>query len=222
MSKFKKITRSPFLYFFVGLLGALWLYHFTPVPLLFNHSALVSKLNMAGHWGIVLFIWAHIFATALGLPGTVLVVAGGAAFGLIWGTVWSVVGATLGAIAAFVIARSLMRDWVERRLGHHPLMQKLNHMVSGNMLHCVLTLRFTPISPFNLVNFLFGLTPIALKPYATGTFLGIIPGTMAYTWLGASGARALRGDGFVQLILALSLLAILSATPVLAKRFRQS
>jgi uncharacterized membrane protein YdjX (TVP38/TMEM64 family) len=89
------------------------------------------------------------------------------------------------------------------------------------MLHCVLTLRFTPISPFNLVNFLFGLTPIELKPYVTGTFFGIIPGTLAYTWLGASGARALRGDGVIQLVLALSLLAILSAMPIWAKRFRQ-
>jgi uncharacterized membrane protein YdjX (TVP38/TMEM64 family) len=212
---------KPILYFFGGLLGALLLCHFTPIRLLFNHGALVSKLSMAGHWGVVLFLLAHIFATAFGLPGTVLVIAGGAVFGLIWGTVWSVVGATLGAIAAFAIARFLMRDWVERWLGHHPLMQKLNQMVSRNMLHCVLTLRFTPISPFNLVNFLFGLTPIELKPYVTGTFFGIIPGTLAYTWLGASGARALRGDGVIQLVLALSLLAILSAMPIWAKRLRQ-
>jgi uncharacterized membrane protein YdjX (TVP38/TMEM64 family) len=212
--------RSRCLAFLLGLGLALALSRFTPLGLVFDHSALVMKLHMAGHWGMAMFILAHVFATALGLPGAVLVVAGGAVFGLFWGSIASVVGATLGAIAAFYIARCLMRDWVEQRFGHHSALKKLNQMVRGNRLNCVLSVRFTPISPFNLVNFLFGLTTIDLKSYALGTLLGIIPGTIAYTWLGASGSRALRGEGFVQLLLALSLLALLSLMPVILKARR--
>jgi uncharacterized membrane protein YdjX (TVP38/TMEM64 family) len=216
----KATARSPFFYFLVGLGIAFLLCHFTPLRLLFDQGALVMKLHMAGHWGIALLILAHIFATALGIPGAVLVIAGGAVFGLVWGTIGSVVGATLGAILAFSIARFLMREWVEQRFGHHPALKKLNQMVGCNRFNCVLSLRFTPISPFNLVNFLFGLTPIDLKSYAIGTFIGIIPGTIAYTWVGASGARALRGEGTVPLLLALSLLALLSLLPIMLKARR--
>jgi uncharacterized membrane protein YdjX (TVP38/TMEM64 family) len=135
----------------------------------------------------------------------------------VWGTLWSVVGATLGAIAAFAMARFLMGDWAERRWGRHSALQKLKGMIRGNMFHCVLVMRLNPIAPFNLLNFLFGLTPIDLKPYALGTCLGITPGTLAYTWLGASGARAWRGDGLLQLFLALGLLAGLTLLPIVLK-----
>jgi uncharacterized membrane protein YdjX (TVP38/TMEM64 family) len=212
------VPRSRLFYFLIGLGIALLLYHCA--PLMFNHHALVMKLHMAGHWGMALFILAHVIATALGLPGAVLVIAGGAVFGLVWGSIASVVGATLGAIAAFYIARGLMHGWVEQRFGHHPALKKLNQMVRGNRFNCVLSVRFTPISPFNLVNFLFGLTAIDLKSYALGTFIGIIPGTIAYTWVGASGSRALQGEGMVQLLLALSLLALLSLMPVMFKARR--
>jgi uncharacterized membrane protein YdjX (TVP38/TMEM64 family) len=156
-----------------------------------------------------------------GLPGTLLVVSGGATFGLIWGTVLSTIGATLGAIVAFYMARSLLRHRIEQQFGRHKGMQKLNEMLSCHQLHCVLAIRVAPISPFNLVNFLvnfwFGLTPVGLKPYAIGTFFGIIPGTAAYTWLGESGLKVFRGEGLTELVGALSGLALLSLLPLLAK-----
>lgn len=176
---------------------------------------------MAGIVAIVLFLLAHVAATAVGLPGTILVIAGGAAFGLVWGTLWSTIGATLGAIAAFYLARCLMRKWVERRFGHHPALQRLNRMVQCHHLSCVLAVRFAPISPFNLVNFWFGLTPIPLKPYAIGTFIGIIPGTAAYTWLGASGMKVVHGEGWTELAGALMALALLSALPIWLRRSRR-
>lgn len=192
----------------------------TPAKEIFDQQALVERLNMAGLIGVCLFILAHIVATSLGLPGTILVIAGGAVYGLVWGTVWSVIGATLGAIAAFLIARYYLRDWFEARLGQHPLVKRLNHMMCRNDLSCVLTLRFTPITPFNILNFLLGLTPVRLKSYAMGTFLGIIPGTLAYTWLGMSGMHTLKGEGHTQLWVALGLLAGLSVLPILLREYR--
>lgn len=186
----------------------------------FNFNAWVNRLSMPGPWSVGLFILAHVLATVVGVPGTVLVVAGGAAFGLVWGTVWSVLGATMGAIAAFGLARYLLRDWTMHRLQHHQALQWVEQMACQNPLTCVLAVRFAPISPFNLVNFLFGLTSINLKPYALGTFLGIMPGTLAYTWLGVTGQQALRGEALLPLVTASSLLLLLSAMPLLVKRWR--
>jgi uncharacterized membrane protein YdjX (TVP38/TMEM64 family) len=188
---------------------------------LLDQTALVDYLQMAGAVAIGLFLLAHVVSTAIGLPGTILVILGGAAFGLVWGTLWSTIGATLGAIAAFYVARFLMRDWIERRFGHHKVMQRLNRAVQHHNLSCVLAIRFAPISPFNVVNFWFGLTPIRLKPYAIGTFVGIIPGTAAYTWLGASGMKVFHGEGWVELTGALSVLALLSLLPAWMRRAKQ-
>ncbi|MEM8604126.1 MAG: TVP38/TMEM64 family protein [Cyanobacteria bacterium P01_H01_bin.121] len=187
--------------------------------LLFNYQEFAAYLQMLGRLRIGLFIGCHIIATLLGLPGTLMTVAGGTVFGLFWGTVWSVLGATLGAIAAFWLARTCLHQWVERRFGQLPLLQSFQKAVRPEAHSFVLAVRFAPISPVNVVNFLFGLTPIQLKPYAIGTLVGIIPGTLAYTWLGVSGAGALRGETKVPLILALTLLTVLSILPFCAKKY---
>ena len=160
------------------------------------------------------FIGLQIIATAVGVPGTVLVVVGGAVFGLFWGTLWSVLGASLGAVAAFCLARYCFHSWFARRFSQHRHLIKVNQQLCDRALVCVLLLRLAPISPFNLVNFLLGLTSVPLKPYAFGTLLGITPGTLAYTWLGVTGSAALQGDGWGALSLSIGLLLLLSFLPL--------
>lgn len=215
-----KLIQSKSFWILVGLVGVVLLYCYTPLTILLDQDTLVSELNMAGAWGVCLFVVAHVVANVVGLPGSILVIAGGAVFGVVVGTLSSVIGATLGAIAAFYLARYFLHDWVEYRLGHHRALQRLKQMVSCHAFNCVLMLRFAPITPFNLINFLFGLTPIGIKPYAFGTCLGIIPGTLVYTWLGAAGAQALHGEGVVSLALALTALAGLSVLPIVVKKMR--
>lgn len=192
------------------------------LSLLWNQDALAMLLHQAGPWKVGVFITAHIIATAIGVPGTILVLVGGAVFGLVLGTIWSVIGATLGAIAAFGLARYLFHDWFKERFSHHPRFQGLNRMIHRQGLRCVMTIRFAPISPFNVVNFLFGLTTVRLEAYAIGTLVGIIPGTLLYTWLGVSGMQALQGKSLIPLIVCLSLLALLSAIPVWVQRSQQT
>lgn len=182
-----------------------------------DHRQWIMALQGLGRWASVVFIAAHIVATACGIPGTVLVIAGGAVFGVAWGTLWSVIGATLGAIAAFSVARYLLRDWFTRRFSHRPMFQRLNRAMACQGFTCVLAVRFVPISPFNLVNFLFGLTSVPLRSYSVGTFLGIIPGTFAYTWLGVTGAKALMGEGYWAFVSAMGLLVVLSLLPLLIR-----
>ncbi|WP_421658987.1 TVP38/TMEM64 family protein [Leptothermofonsia sp. ETS-13] len=197
------------------------LFRFTPMMALFDQALLKMKLHSFGGFATLAFVLLHIAATVMGIPGTMLTVAGGAIFGLIWGTVWSVIGATIGAIGAFWLARNFLHSWAERHFGHHPAMAQFKQSIRRQSLSFVLVVRFAPISPFNVVNFLFGLTPIGLKHYTLGTFLGIIPGTLAYTWLGAAGSDALQGGDRLPVFLALGLLAALCFLPMLKRRQRR-
>jgi uncharacterized membrane protein YdjX (TVP38/TMEM64 family) len=198
-----------------GMAVLLWA---SPLRQLFlDIDAAIAHFEMKGVSAGILFALAHIPATVLGFPGSILVIAGGAIFGVVWGTVWSVLGATVGAIAAFWLARYLLHDWVAQRFRHHPVLKRLNHTVRKQSLKCVFIIRFVPISPFSIVNFLFGLTPIALKPYTVGTFFGIIPGTLAYSWVGATGQQALHGENITGFLWALGLLAVLTLMPLIMR-----
>jgi uncharacterized membrane protein YdjX (TVP38/TMEM64 family) len=205
----------------LGLLGALaaaglWPYR----SLLLDPQALALALDRLGPWQVAVFLLAHGVAAAFGLPGAVVAIAGGALFGTLWGTVWSVLGATLGAAIAFQLARTLGQAWCQRRLQHHRPLAWLNQRLQAQAFWCVLTLRLTPISPFSLMNLLLGLTSVRFWPYLGGTAIGIVPGTLAYSWLGAAGVKALRGDSLLPLVAALGLLAVLSALPVVLGRVR--
>lgn len=188
------------------------------LPFLLDFERLSMTLTDLGPWSGLIFMGLHIFATVVGVPGVILTMVGGIYFGLFWGSLWSLFGATLGAIAAFGLARYWMHDWFNLRCGHHALLKSLNQMVSDRPLWLVLTIRFAPISPFNLLNFLLGLTKISLKSYTLGTFFGIIPGVIIYTWFGHAGQIALNGQGWMPLALAGSALAALSAIPLLLRK----
>lgn len=195
------------------------------LSLLINREALIeffSEMHSSPVRGVGLFVLAHIIANAIGVPGTLLVVVGGAVYGLWWGTVWSVIGATLGAIAAFLLARHLLYDWFKQRFHKRPFVQKLNAAICQNSLSCMLIVRFSPVSPFNVVNFALGLTPVSVKYYAAGTLIGIIPGTLAYTWLGVTGAEALSTGRLLPLILCLCVLMLLSTLPLVIQRYQAS
>ncbi len=101
-------------------------------------------------------------------------------------------------------------------------MTKFNQAVKDQPISFVLAVRFAPISPFNVVNFLFGLTPIHWFYYTVATFFGIIPGTLAYTWLGTSGVEALEGGDRLPFFLALGLLTLLSLIPLFHKKYNSN
>lgn len=203
----------------VGTLGVILLPFATQyVPFLFDQMHLVELVESHGLWGSVIFILLHIVATVLGVPGVILTIVGGILFGLIWGSVLSLVGATLGAMGAFWMARYLFLDWAQKRVRDRKLLCSFNQAVLQYPFGFVLIVRFAPVSPFNLVNFLFGMTTIHWFPYSMGTLIGIIPGVIAYTWIGVAGNDAMHGKGPWPLIIACTCLAVLSAMPLLLRK----
>ena len=194
-----------------------------PAKLLFNVDFLVRQINWLQQYSccaVIGFLLIYIILTVVGIPATILTIAGGAVFGLSWGTFWSVIGATWGAIGAFFLARYLCHDLIATKLEKYPILARFQAAVTQQPLNFILVVRLAPIAPFNLINFLFGLTPIHWVPYSLGTFIGIIPGTLVYAWLGVTGEEALRGGDRLPFFFALLLLSLLCCLPFFLKKKR--
>jgi uncharacterized membrane protein YdjX (TVP38/TMEM64 family) len=179
-----------------------------------NPTTIVEEMEQWGNRAVIGFLILYFTLTIFGIPAIPITVAGGVFFGIFWGTFWSVIGATLGGIAAFGLTRSCLRNWVQKTLGHHPALIRFNRAATQMPLKFVLFVRLAPVFPFNLSNFLLGLTPIGYKPYIMGTFLGIIPGTLAYTSLGVTGKKALEQGDRLSIILSLIVAGILCLFPL--------
>jgi uncharacterized membrane protein YdjX (TVP38/TMEM64 family) len=183
-------------------------------------AALERELGRFGGWAPILFVLIYALATVLFVPGSVLTVAGGVLFGPLWGTLWSLSGATLGATLAFIVARYIGSDWVEKRTGER--LARLIREVEEEGWHFVAFVRLVPLFPFNLVNYAFGLTRVGLIEYVIASFVCMAPGAVAYTYLGYAGLEAASGRaGSIQkALLALALLATLAFLPRLIRRLR--
>ena len=186
----------------------------------FDAAALQAWVEGAGAAGPVVFMGLYAVATVLLLPGAVITLAGGALFGPLWGTLWNLTGATVGAALAFLIARHLGADWVAPRAG--PRLQRLNEGVASEGWRFVAFVRLVPLFPFNLLNYALGLTRISFLTYLLATWVFMLPGAFAYTWLGHAGREALSGgDGLVRNVtIALSLLAAVALLPRLVRKLR--
>ncbi|WP_204141896.1 TVP38/TMEM64 family protein [Halomicronema sp. CCY15110] len=190
------------------------------LSLLLDPEALMAAFGDLGPWAAPAFVAAHILATMVGVPATLLVLLGGAKFGLWWGSLWSLIGATVGATAAFWVARYLLQDWFRQRFAQRKIYRNIDKVMDTHSFNCVLAVRFAPLSPFCLVNFLFGLTSAPVNAFFWGTLIGIAPGTVAYTWIGLAGLEAIQGKGLWPLTLAMSFLGVLSIVPILLRRQR--
>ncbi|MFZ3040561.1 MAG: VTT domain-containing protein [Thiobacillus sp.] len=187
----------------------------------FDAAALQAWVEGAAAAGPLVFMALYALATVLFLPGSVLTLAGGALFGPVWGTLWNLTGATLGASLAFLISRYLGADWVTRRAG--PRLQRLNDGVTSEGWRFVAFVRLVPLFPFNLLNYALGLTRIPFLAYVLASWVFMLPGAIAYTWLGYAGREALAGgEGMIRnILIALALLAAVIFLPHFVRKLRE-
>ncbi|MGF1519595.1 MAG: TVP38/TMEM64 family protein [Nodosilinea sp.] len=134
--------------------------------------------------GVIAYIGLYNLATVLFVPGALLTLGGGAIYGVLWGSVYALGAATLGATIAFAIGRYLARGAVCRRLQSHPHFKALDVAVTQSGFKIVLLTRLSPLLPFNLLNYAYGVTHVSFKHYLLGS-LGMVPGTVMYVYLGA-------------------------------------
>ena len=188
---------------------------------------------------VVAYMLLYTAAVTLSFPGaSLLTIAGGFLFGWVLGGVTTVFGATLGACAVFLVARSSFGEILTNRAG--PFLSRLAEGFRKDSFHYLLFLRLTPVFPFWLVNIAPAIFRMPLPSYALATFVGIIPGTFAFTFIGsgldsviaaqeaanpgcaAAGTCEIDVSALVtpQLLAAFFALGIASLIPVVLKKLR--
>lgn len=182
-----------------------------------------------GFWGPVVFIVGYAAAAVAFVPGSLLTLAAGAIFGLGKGIVIVFIAAVLGSSAAFLIARYVARDAIERRLASNPKFAAIDRAVGVQGRKIVFLLRLSPVFPFNLLNYGLGLTNVRFADYLLASF-GMIPGTILFVYYGklagdvaalAGGAAVEKGGGYYA-VLIVGLIATVIATTIVTRIARKA
>ncbi|MFM7365037.1 MAG: TVP38/TMEM64 family protein [Cuspidothrix sp.] len=145
------------------------------ISTIFNNPVNISPIT---------FIFIYNLGTLLFIPGSLLTLQGGYLFGLLWGSIYVLIAALSGAILSFLIGRYLSRNWVYKQLEKYPKFKLIDQAVAKEGWKIVLLTRLSPIFPFNLLNYGFGVTQISIRDYILGS-LGILPGTIMYVYVGS-------------------------------------
>jgi len=135
-----------------------------------------------GAWGPMIYIVLYALGPSFLVPGAVMTIAAGLAFGVWWGSAWSLIGADVGAIVAFGAGRFLGRSFVENTMGAR--LQGMLKRLERNGFYFTLYLRLVPVIPYNAFNLLAGASPIRFSDYLWASLIGMIPGTVLFALLG--------------------------------------
>ena len=183
-------------------------------------AALEAGVQSLGLWAPAAYVALFAAATLAFVPGLVFALAGGALFGPVWGSLCNLLGATIGSSLAFLVARYLAGDLVSRKAGG--LLGRLIEGVDAEGWRFVAFVRLVPLFPFNLSNYALGLTRIPFAHYVVASVVCMVPGTLAYTWLGHAGRGALAGEAAAVRygLLGLGLVAAIAVLPRLIARLR--
>ncbi|MCK4675388.1 MAG: TVP38/TMEM64 family protein, partial [Gammaproteobacteria bacterium] len=150
--------------------------------------AVQNWIEEAGNAAPLLFMFIYIVATIFFFPGAVLTLLGGALFGPVSGTFYNLTAATGGSMLSFLVARYLASSWVEKKTGGK--LKQLMNGVDNEGWRFVAFVRLVPLFPFNLLNYALGLTKIKFVHYSLATYIFMLPGAIAYTYLGYIGKEA--------------------------------
>jgi uncharacterized membrane protein YdjX (TVP38/TMEM64 family) len=148
-----------------------------------------------GPLGPVVFIAIYIAACVLFVPGSILTIGAGVVFGVVRGSIYVSIAATLGATSAFLIGRYLAREWVAAKLAANPRFRAIDEAVAREGWKIVGLTRLSPVFPFNLLNYAFGLTRVSLRDYFFASWAGMLPGTVMYVYIGSLAGDLARASG---------------------------
>jgi uncharacterized membrane protein YdjX (TVP38/TMEM64 family) len=146
---------------------------------------LLQWISGLGASAPLVFIPLYVVACVLFVPGSILTLSAGFLFGVVRGSVYVSVAATLGATLAFLIGRYFARQWVAARLANYPKFKAVDEAVAQEGWKIVALTRLSPVFPFNLLNYAFGLTQVRVRDYVIASWAGTLPGTILYVYLGS-------------------------------------
>lgn len=217
-----------FLVFIAVVAGGFLVLRATPVSRYLAGEELAEALELLRQLpgAPMVFVLAATLLTTFGLPGTVIIIAGGAVFGFLLGWLLSLVSLMAGAIISYVLARSLARDLVVHVLGRR--LAPVERLIDRHGFWTVARLRLVPI-PFAVINYGLSLAGIGPATYVAASLLGLAPATFVWSYISADFSAALVAAGKFELSvpllqkagLALLLLLLLSFLPTAFKVWRQ-
>lgn len=143
-------------------------------------------MDGAGPWGPLVYMLAYALAVVLLVPGWLLALSAGFAYGP-WGVPLAVSAATAGASISFLIGRYLAGEWLRRLTQRRLLLRAVEGAVVDGGWRFIGLIRLSPLLPFNLLNYYFGITRVSFLQYLPGTFVGILPGTSVNVLLASAG-----------------------------------
>jgi uncharacterized membrane protein YdjX (TVP38/TMEM64 family) len=190
---------------------------------------ILAWIETLGAWGPILLSTSYVVATILLLPGSILAMGAGALFGVWKGFLAMAIGAYLGACGAFLLGRTLARDWVEKKVSENARFSAIEKAIGKQGFKIVLLLRLCPLFPFNLLNYSLGLTPVRFSHYAIASLIGMIPAGLMYVYIGAvagslaaiTAGEPVKGDN-VQFFKWIGLAVTIVASVLLTRIARKS
>jgi uncharacterized membrane protein YdjX (TVP38/TMEM64 family) len=178
--------------------GSLWLL-FAHAEWFEDPAQVKVEVLRFGVWGPLVFMLLYAVGPSFLVPGAVMTIAGGLAFGTAWGSVYSLIGADVGALVAFAAGRFLGKSFVEHVVGErfHEMLEK----IAKHGFQIIFYLRIVPVIPYNALNLLAGASPISFRDYFWASMIGMIPGTILFAFLGDALWHPLSPKFFLALLL---------------------
>lgn len=188
----RTIIRAIFALFLVAVLGVLG--YTLDAPAYIRRA--MEWIDARGHAGVLFFILLYALLSVMLVPGSISTLTAGAVFGVVRGSVYASLGATLGATAAFFIARYLARDAVQRFVNRRRTLRAVDQAIRRDGWKLVGLLRLSPVVPWSMSNYVYGITPVKPLGYIGATWAGMLPGTIVYAYIGAlAGTAAVNAGG---------------------------
>ena len=163
-----------------------------------------------GPLGPLAFMAAYVIGVVAFVPGLPMTLLAGLLFGPLWGTLYASTAGTIGACLAFLVARYAAREQVATWAAGSPLLSRLDRAATRQGFRLVIITRLVPIFPFNVQNYVYGITGIGFPTYALTSWLAMLPMTAVFTLAAAglgeggwSGRRILAGLAAAGVIVAL-------------------
>jgi uncharacterized membrane protein YdjX (TVP38/TMEM64 family) len=192
-------------------------------------TILAERARNTGLLGVALFFAAYVVSTVAFLPGSILTLAAGFAYGPLWGVAIASPASVAGATCAFLLGRTLLREWVEARVGESARVRAIDVAVGREGFKIVFLLRLSPIIPFNALNYALSLSRVPARTFVVASFVGMLPGTAMWVYLGSLAptvaelsSAASRGGTTRTILYAAGLVATIAAAVIGARAARRA
>ena len=179
-----------------GLVAAAVVAALVFLPVASSVERLIEWIRGAGAIGVVVFAVAYVLATVLVVPGALLTLGAGFAYGPLLGTLLVSPVSVLSATISFALGRTVARDWIVGRINGDPRFAAVDAAIGREGFKIVVLLRLSPVFPFSVLNYALGITRVRLRDYVLGSFVGMLPATAMYVYLGSlvTTAASIGGD----------------------------